>query len=181
MWCLKSLYENVTDIAPLVSLFSGILEVPDVGLNDLLDELSEFKVPSPNFDDIYNIYQILHDMIPQMTETEKKHVRSVPFPSIPFMFFAYLSREYIEDFELVYHPEVNGANPKCWYPPSECLWSTTTEIKGMRNISNLYEELFAFFVDLLGVPTLTLEMVVDKLAELGKDQGASVDEIKNTI
>jgi hypothetical protein len=51
----------------------------------------------------------------------------------------------------------------------------------MRNINNLYEELFAFFVDFLGVPTLTLEMVVDKLAEQGKDEEASIEVIKNTI
>lgn len=86
-------------------------------------------------------------------------------------------RDYIKSSELVYHVNDNEADPKYWYSPRDCLWSVTTEIKGMRNISNLYEDLFVFFVDFLGVPTLTLEMVVDKLIE----QGTSVEEIKETI
>jgi hypothetical protein len=92
-----------------------------------------------------------------------------------------LLREYIERLKLVYHVDADEADPEYWYPPRDCLWSTTTEIKGMRNISNLYNDLSALFVDVLGVPTLTLEMVADKLAELGKDKGAAVEEIKNTI
>lgn len=95
------------------------------------------------------------------------------------MFSTYSSRKYFEDGKLVFHPK--DGDIRCWYRPSECLWSTTTEIKGMRNISNLYEGLFTLFVDVLGVPTLTLEMVVDKLEGLAKDQGTSVEEIKNTI
>lgn len=75
--CLKWHYNNVTDIAPVMSLFSGILEIPDVGLDDLLDEMMTISKNSLDFDDIYSIYQILHDMIPRMTDTEKKHVRSV--------------------------------------------------------------------------------------------------------
>lgn len=175
-----------------MSLFIEVLEIPDVGLDDLLEELLEFRsfppdfelefrsLP-PDFDEIYKIYRILHDMIPQMTETEKKFVRSVSLSSVPFLFFAYSSRQYFEEKELVYHLEVNEADPRCWYLPDECLWSTTTEIKGKRNISNLYEGLFAFFVDVLGVPTLTLKMVVDKFAELGKDQGTSIEEAKDII
>ncbi|KUL86125.1 hypothetical protein ZTR_07715 [Talaromyces verruculosus] len=165
--CLKWHYENVADIVPLKSLFHGILEVPNVGpldFGDELVELAESDEPSSCFNDIYRAYRNLQDMIPQMTDTERNHIR-----------------DYMERCGLVYHVNNNEANPKYWYSPRDCLWSVTTEIKGMRNISNLYEDLFVFFVDFLEVPTLTLEMVVDKLIEQGKDEGTSVEEIKETI
>lgn len=56
-----------------------------------------------------------------------------------------------------------------------------TEIEGKRNLSHLYEDLYAFFVGFLGVPTLTLVMVVDKLAEKGEDGNSSIEEIKEII
>lgn len=91
------------------------------------------------------------------------------------------SRHSFEHQHYVYHVGVNEVGPGYWCSPSDCLWSTTTEIKGKRNLSHLYKDLFAFFVDFLRVPTLTLEMVVDKLAEQGEDENSTIEDIKDTI
>jgi hypothetical protein len=50
----------------------------------------------------------------------------------------------------------------------------------MTTISEQFEEMFDFFVGCLSVPTLTLEMVVDKLAQQGAEE-TSVKDIKDTI
>ena len=76
--CLKWHYEKVADIGPLKSLFHGILEVPNVGPCDFEDELAELAQldePSSHFNDIYRAYRNLQDMIPQMTDTERNHIR----------------------------------------------------------------------------------------------------------
>jgi hypothetical protein len=67
-----------------------------------------------------------------------------------------------------------------WYAISECLWSTTTDIKGRVTLNHRYGNMENFFVKFLGVCTLTLEMVVDKLAEQGEER-TSIGEIKDTI
>lgn len=70
-----------------------------------------------------------------------------------------------------------------WYSVSECLWSTTTGIRGTATIREQYDDdMFDFFVEFLGVPTLTLEMIVDKLANQGAEEtNTSVKDIKDTI
>lgn len=87
------------------------------------------------------------------------------------------SRETFEQDELIYYA---GGGDSNWLRPSQCLWSTTTDIKGMVALNDLYVDLFSFFVEFLGVRTLTLEMVHDKLVEQGKSQ-TSINEVKDTI
>lgn len=67
-----------------------------------------------------------------------------------------------------------------WYKPSECLWATATDIKGMVVLNGLYEDMQGFFIEFLGVRTLTLQMVHDKLLEQATG-GASIHEVKETI
>jgi hypothetical protein len=67
-----------------------------------------------------------------------------------------------------------------WIKVSQCIWSTATEIDGMTALNNRYSTLKDFFVDFLGVQTLTLKMVFDKLKGQGAGQ-SSVGEIKKTI
>lgn len=66
------------------------------------------------------------------------------------------------------------------YKPSECLWSTATDIKGMVVLNGLYEDMQDFFIEFLGVRTLTLEMVHDKLLEEATGE-TSIQEVKKTI
>lgn len=67
-----------------------------------------------------------------------------------------------------------------WYRPSECLWSPVTDIKGMIALNDAYEDLVDFFTELIGVRTLTLQMVHDKLVEQGSG-GLPAAEVKQTI
>lgn len=52
-----------------------------------------------------------------------------------------------------------------WHTASDCLWSSTTPIRGKLILNNLYgNDLRDFFVGVLGVSELTAELVYDKLA-----------------
>jgi hypothetical protein len=87
------------------------------------------------------------------------------------------SREYFEEEQLIYY---ESDDEKTWYSPSECLWSTVTDIKGMIALNDAYEDLDGFFTELIGVRTLTLQMVHDKLMEQGSGK-LSAEEVKQTI
>lgn len=50
-----------------------------------------------------------------------------------------------------------------WYKPSDCLWSSTTVISGKFVLNGVYKGLKGFFVDTLGVLTITAVMVYEKL------------------
>lgn len=78
---------------------------------------------------------------------------------------------------LIYY---ESGDDKRWYRPSECLWSTVTDIKGMITLNDKYEDLAEFFTEFIGVRTLTLQMVHDKLVEEGNAQ-CSPEQIKQTI
>jgi hypothetical protein len=52
-----------------------------------------------------------------------------------------------------------------WYKISDCLWSSTTDIHGKVTLNNHYNDLKDFFIDTLGVNTLTLQMVYNELLE----------------
>lgn len=86
-------------------------------------------------------------------------------------------RAQFESLRLVYY---ESGGDKRWYRPSECLWSTVTDIKGMVALNDAYEDLADFFTELVGVRTLTLQMVHDKLVEEGNSQ-SSPEQVKQTI
>lgn len=86
-------------------------------------------------------------------------------------------RKAFEDEALVY-VVLNGASG--WFKVSQCLWSTATQIRGMIALNNHYDTLKDFFVNFLGVKTLDLQMVFDKLKEQGAGQ-SSIEEVKGTI
>lgn len=66
-----------------------------------------------------------------------------------------------------------------WYKISECLWSSTTDIRGKVTLNDHYEDLKDFFIDTLGVNTLTLRMVYDELLETSSE--SAIDETKSKI
>ena len=86
-------------------------------------------------------------------------------------------RKLFEDEALVY-VVLNGVSS--WFKVSQCLWYTATQIRGMIALSDHYGTLKDFFVNFLGVKTLNLQMVFDKLKEQGAGQ-SSIKEVKKTI
>jgi hypothetical protein len=68
-----------------------------------------------------------------------------------------------------------------WYTASDCLWSSTTPIRGKLILNSLYgNDLRDFFIDVLGVSELTAELVYDKLAAKDGPE-LSVEEAKETL
>lgn len=63
-----------------------------------------------------------------------------------------------------------------WRVSTDCLWSSTTDIRGKVILEDLYEGMEDFFVGKLGVKSLTLQMVYDEL--LQGPQQRSVEEIQ---
>lgn len=58
----------------------------------------------------------------------------------------------------------NEANQYRWVRPSECIWSSATEIQDRTSLNTYYDDkLEDFFVDILGVPRLDVNMVYDEL------------------
>ncbi len=66
-----------------------------------------------------------------------------------------------------------------WYNTFDCLWSSTTDIKGKVTLNDHYEDMKDFFVDMLGVKTLTLQMVYDEL--LQTTSRTPIVEVKSAI
>ncbi|GLA20578.1 hypothetical protein AnigIFM62618_009153 [Aspergillus niger] len=160
---LKSLFteycrQNQADAVYLRDFFQKTLKIPDVRADDLLVELTKLQSDKcDDFDQISSIYINLHRMFNQM-------------PSGTVISYR---KRFVEDPLIYVAPN--------WYTTPECLWSTATSIPGRTALNDHYQDLKEFFVDLLGVQTLTLEMVVEKLRDQGRTGSSSVDEVKSTI
>lgn len=71
---------------------------------------------------------------------------------------------------------------RSWFKPSNCLWSSATEIRGVVTLRDIYAdlgELKEFFVSVLGVRRLTAQMVYDDLVQTSPE--TTVNEAKDKI
>ncbi|GAB1207249.1 hypothetical protein APSETT445_005962 [Aspergillus pseudonomiae] len=109
------------------------------------------------------------DLTGELVERSQNHC--VDFDQIFDMY-----RREFEDESLIF---VTTNGEPGWYKISECLWSSTTDIRGKVTLNDHYEDLKDFFIDTLGVNTLTLEMVYDELLETGSE--STIDETKSKI
>jgi hypothetical protein len=66
-----------------------------------------------------------------------------------------------------------------WRVSTDCLWSSTTDIRGKAILEDQYEELKGFFVEKLGIKSLTLQMVYDEL--LQGPQQRSAQEVRDVL
>ncbi|GFF57726.1 hypothetical protein IFM61392_07789 [Aspergillus lentulus] len=158
---LKSRYHACTKGKYVGGLFHNILKIRNAGIDDFLHELCQRGHPdSMDYGLAKDLYQELDKRRPRMDDATVKKIR-----------------EYFEEEQLIYY---ESDDKKTWYIPSECLWSTVTDIKGMIALNDAYEDLDGFFTELIGVRTLTLQMVYDKLVEQGSGK-SSAEEVKRTI
>ena len=67
-----------------------------------------------------------------------------------------------------------------WFKASQCLWSSATTIRGRTTLNDYYEDSKDFFVTILGVSELSLDMVLDELVEKSARQ-TPMEEIKETL
>ncbi|KAB8212048.1 hypothetical protein BDV34DRAFT_219262 [Aspergillus parasiticus] len=160
---LRILYSDIPNTDFVASLFQDILDICNVGVRDVVDEL----IPCRDIEmydeggDIYILYHELSKLLPQATPADSKYVL-----------------ESFNEQNLIYHQSQDRSWG--WYKSSQCLWSKVTNIDGMVALNDEYEGLSELFVDVLGVRTLTLEMVIEKLVDQGSTS-ASVEKVKETI
>ncbi|GLA57778.1 hypothetical protein AtubIFM55763_003057 [Aspergillus tubingensis] len=74
---------------------------------------------------------------------------------------------------LIMYREIDKCRPKM-------NKETTEKVRGIVTLKDLYKDLQDFFVELLGVQTLTAEMVYSKLLEQGRAM-TPINEVKDTI
>jgi hypothetical protein len=87
-------------------------------------------------------------------------------------------RERVEEQALIFFRDENDSHG--WYKISQCLWSNTAKVRGRVTIKDLYDDdLETFFVDVLGVKSLTLQMIYDELIE--PNAGRTVEEAELAI
>jgi hypothetical protein len=63
-----------------------------------------------------------------------------------------------------------------WHTIPQCLWSSATRIPGKVTLNTDYEEIRDFFLNILSIPEMTLQVVYDKLKN--DDLDFSVEEVK---
>ncbi|CAK7230302.1 hypothetical protein SEUCBS140593_007541 [Sporothrix eucalyptigena] len=78
---------------------------------------------------------------------------------------------------LIYVADADSPEFDGWYEHAKCLWTTSTRIRGMATLKNIYPGLESFFVKGLGVQTMNAKMVYDKLT----GPALSIEETKQTI
>ncbi|KAF4973514.1 hypothetical protein FSARC_211 [Fusarium sarcochroum] len=84
---------------------------------------------------------------------------------------------YFSRKSLIYSDKVNGS----WHKTSQCLWSSETEMHGWAILESHYTDLRRFFVELLGVKTLSLELVYNELLQLGSSPDTTINQVKANI
>lgn len=80
-----------------------------------------------------------------------------------------------EDQALIYVASNEGPS---WRKTSQCVWSTAAHLRNMVSLNNDYEEMEDFFVKVIGVRPVTLDMAIDELKQAGSRQPVIVEEVK---
>lgn len=83
-----------------------------------------------------------------------------------------------EDQALIYVASNEGPS---WRKTSQCVWSTAARLRDMVSLNNDYEEMRDFFVKVLGVRPVTLDMAIDELKQTGSRQSVIVEEVKASL
>ncbi|KAL3476148.1 hypothetical protein BJX99DRAFT_270598 [Aspergillus californicus] len=157
---LQSRYRDIPKAKHLAEFFCSTVGIPDATIDDILAELCRLKsVHNAAFEEVHTLYIELDKRRGEMDSAVSDKLRNE-----------------FETHQLIFY-ETNGAIS--WLRPTHCLWSTVTDIKGMVALNDLYEDLPNFFIELLGVRTLTIQMVYDKLIQQAGD--SPVEDVKETI
>ncbi|KAF4959046.1 hypothetical protein FGADI_1924 [Fusarium gaditjirri] len=157
VYSLKSAYArrglSDEDMNIIENLFFGTIGIRNISLEGIVHELDELRDLGGDCEDedrTLRIYAYLHE---QMVVT----------PS---------ARAAFEQSPLIYLRQQSGAG---WYKTSDCLWSSTTPIRGKVTLEETYGHLKALFVGKLGVKSLTMQMVYD---ELRQSPESNIEDIK---
>lgn len=68
-----------------------------------------------------------------------------------------------------------------WLKPSECLWNCSVQISGLVPLEPIFPNLKAFFVDVLQVRLMDVNVLIQQLAALARIGGSNTDEVKRIM
>ncbi|KAJ5716961.1 hypothetical protein N7488_002607 [Penicillium malachiteum] len=138
------------DLSFTMNLFSRVLNIKSPSLHDLIFELAYYRDLQNDADlnsrTIFDLYEYIHGMDVSLSIED-------------------LRRQFRENSLIFLETDTQTG----WYKSSECLWSSTTEIRGKVTLNDQYEDLEEFSLDTLEVQTITLQMAYDDLLEAGSD------------
>jgi hypothetical protein len=156
---LKSMYKQVTSeeqLADLSQFFTCRLAIPNATIEDVIEELELLSEnDETDFDRIKGVYTYLSKLD---IRSSKDKLR---------MAFGHQS--------LIFATKMGEGG---WYTASECLWSSSTDIRGRVAIDEHYEELETLFITVLGIECLTLQMVYD---DLKNDRHSSLSAVRSLL
>ncbi|CAH0025380.1 unnamed protein product [Clonostachys rhizophaga] len=161
--CVAQRYRQFLDAGQMQKLtmfFRDTLGIQDVSWKDIVEELGWERKKLENlgeqvdFDRVKGLYQFMARSNAPKAEMKRTFIGS----------------------RLIYVARHGVAG---WYSSSDCLWSSTSEIRGKVTLNDDYDSLETFFTGTLGVQSLTLQMMYDELRHAGGQK--SIDDIKNDI
>lgn len=168
-YVLRLLYEpycppDTTDFVYLETFFTKTLGIGGCTWQMYIDELAELK--RSNCEDIKIITIIYKELATLgsklLTDGEQEEFQTA-----------------FNNAALIFVPSGDGTS---WYRSSECVWSTAANLRGKVSLNQNYEKLEPFFVKLLGVKPIDLQMAIDELKEVGNPANTfSAGEVKDTI
>ncbi|UNI18105.1 hypothetical protein JDV02_004396 [Purpureocillium takamizusanense] len=142
-YSLRSLYARTLgeeQLANIENLFCRTVLMPAASSDHLIAELQNLRlIDCTDFTRIKRLYEYLDSL------------GTGPQQRLAF-----------NDKALIYAQKHNQWS---WYKTTDCLWSSTTSIRGKVTLDADYEELKTFFVKTVGVRLLTLQLIYDELRQ----------------
>ncbi|KIW01104.1 uncharacterized protein PV09_07391 [Verruconis gallopava] len=141
--------KDIEQYRGLQELFCHILDIPNAGLDDFLDNVLSLQrgVITADFanrvhrEDLSNLYKEL--------STYRNQADCMTI------------RNRFQSERLIYHPQVNS-----WHSPTDCVWAEDhIKLQGKVSIATEYKESEYLFVEILNIVEPTLEMHVRALAD----------------
>ncbi|KAL3476147.1 hypothetical protein BJX99DRAFT_258658 [Aspergillus californicus] len=163
---LGVIYADVKNSNAIAEFFENTLSIRDVNTDDLIEELEILK--DNGHGGLARARSLYRELNQELNREMRLFGDRVAIEEM---------RDYFQAKRLIYHKANNVAT---WYKPSQCVWSTTTDIEGRARLNTLYGENLSNFFMCMGVPRLTLQMIYDKLIRQGAGD-ASLPDVKKTI
>ncbi|KAJ3567402.1 hypothetical protein NPX13_g6776 [Xylaria arbuscula] len=155
-----SMYEENTALKSTLGPFMReIVGVRDLSWSDIVDELEQQRADGTGQDKevIRQMYQLLANLELNLTEDQLLEVKD-----------AFRSKELI-------------LAAGTWHTTETCIWSSATSIPGKVAINTDWPAMKTFFVNVLGVSTLTLSMVYEELQRKGTSESVTISEMKQEL
>ncbi|KAM5346360.1 hypothetical protein ACJ41O_009365 [Fusarium nematophilum] len=159
----KAIAEGTTELIGLSPFFTEVLEIPDCNCFHIIEEFRDLR-DDPDEEiasRVGDLYTRLNDMVGELSIADQERIK-----------------QNFSDENLIYAKSGSGSN---WHKPSDCIWSSETDLNGTVTLTEHYEDLKGFFVDFVGVKTLTMDMVYQELIRLGSSPEATVKLVKSNL